>query len=57
MDKKVSNDSLVDNIEISDDNFLGRKTVDYSTFNKGTTIPQRYHERFLGWVNKGDQLL
>lgn len=34
-------------IETNDKNVIARKTVDYSTFSKGTTIPTRYHECFL----------
>ncbi|MEN8075347.1 AAA family ATPase [Clostridioides difficile] len=50
--KKKKEDSWVDEIEIDDENFLGRKTVDYSSFSKGTTIPQRYHEKFLKCLSK-----
>lgn len=50
--KKKKEDSWVDEVEIDDKNFLGRKTVDYSSFSKGTTIPQRYHEKFLKCLSK-----
>ena len=50
--KKVKSDSWVDDLNISDSNFLGRKSTDYSSFNKGTTIPQRYHEKFLSCLSK-----
>lgn len=33
-------------IDIDDSKFLGRKRTDYSSFNKGTTIPLRFHEVF-----------
>lgn len=34
-------------IQTNDKNLIARKTVDYSTFSKGTTIPTRYHKCFL----------
>ena len=34
-------------IETKDINAIARKTVDYSTFTKGTTISTRYHEGFI----------
>lgn len=34
-------------IENKDINSIARKTVDYSTFTKGTTIPTRYHNAFI----------
>lgn len=34
-------------IQTEDTNVIARKTVDYSTFAKGTTIPTRYHNDFL----------
>lgn len=46
--KKISSDSWVDNIEVNNNNnFLGRKTVDYSMLNYGTIIPIRYSNKFL----------
>lgn len=45
--KKISSDSWVDNIEVNNNNFLGRKTVDYSMLNYGTIIPIRYSNEFL----------
>lgn len=45
--KKISSDSWVDNIEVNNKNFLGRKTVDYSMLNYGTIIPIRYYNKFL----------
>lgn len=45
--KKLSSDSWVDNIEVKSNNFLGRKTVDYSMLNYGTIIPIRYYDKFL----------
>lgn len=47
MEKNESKDSWVDNIENSNSNFLGRKTVDYSMLNYGTIIPIRYRNEFL----------
>ncbi|MBC2579173.1 hypothetical protein [Clostridium sp. DJ247] len=44
--KKKRSDSWID-INTNNKNFLGRKRVDYSTFQRGTTIPERYHKVFL----------
>lgn len=44
--EKKKQDSWID-INIKNENFLGRKTVDKSTFKYGTTIPMRYHKIFL----------
>ncbi|OOM78323.1 5-methylcytosine-specific restriction enzyme B [Clostridium puniceum] len=47
-------------IETKDFNAIARKTVDYSTFTKGTTISTRYHEGFLSNLSseivKGKQI-
>lgn len=47
-------------IETKDINAIARKTVDYSTFTKGTTISTRYHEGFLSNLSseivKGKQI-
>ncbi|BCZ45824.1 hypothetical protein psyc5s11_18910 [Clostridium gelidum] len=43
--EKNKQDSWID-INGSNENFLGRKTVDKSTFKYGTTIPARYHKVF-----------
>ena len=60
MENKIKTDSWVDNVEIKDENFLGRKTLDYSSFSKGTTIPIRYHEKFLNCISvtlkRGDRV-
>lgn len=57
--KKTRIDSWID-INNNDKNFLGRKRVDYSTFERGTTIPERYHKVFLdnlsAEVTKGKQV-
>ncbi|MBK1809528.1 AAA family ATPase [Clostridium sp. YIM B02505] len=57
--RKKRPDSWVD-INSDDKSFLGRKRVDYSTFDKGTTIPERYHKVFLDNlsedVTKGKQV-
>ncbi len=50
--KKYKSDSWIDKTEIKDISFLGRKTVDYSTFELGTTIPERYHKVFLDNLSK-----
>lgn len=47
VNKKISSDSWVDEIKIDDSDFIGRKTMDYSMFNQGTFIPERYQEKFL----------
>lgn len=39
-------------IKNENDNFIGRKRTDYSTFHKGTTIPMRYHKLFLENLSK-----
>jgi len=44
--EKNKKDSWVDSAT-GNENFLGRKTVDKSTFKYGTTIPLRYHKVFL----------
>ncbi|MBX4261300.1 hypothetical protein KTC96_06575 [Clostridium estertheticum] len=51
--EKSKKDSWVD-IATGNENFLGRKTVDKSTFKYGTTIPLRYHKVFLD--NLSDKL-
>lgn len=47
-------------IGIEDINAIARKTVDYSSFGEGTTIPTRYHEGFLNNLSrelvKGSQI-
>ena len=43
---KNKQDSWIDKT-IENKNFLGRKTVDKSTFKYGTTIPTRYYKLFL----------
>ena len=47
-------------IETKDINAIARKTVDYSTFIKGTTISTRYHEGFINNLSneivKGKQI-
>lgn len=50
--RKMSSDSWVDEIKINDSNFLGRKTMDYSMFNHGTFIPERYKNKFLKELSK-----
>jgi energy-coupling factor transporter ATP-binding protein EcfA2 len=50
--KRYKSDSWIDNTEIKDPSFLGRKRVDYSTFEFGTTIPERYHRVFLSNLSK-----
>ena len=52
MDKKVSTDSWVDEVKIDSNNFIGRKTMDYSMFNHGTFIPERYKEKFLKYISE-----
>ena len=44
--EKKKQDSWID-ITNGNENFLGRKTVDKSTFKYGTTIPKRYYKVFL----------
>lgn len=39
-------------IQTENENAIARKTVDYSTFGDGTTIPTRYHEGFLNNLSK-----
>lgn len=39
-------------IDTTDKNVIARKTVDYSTFTKGTTISTRYHGGFLNNLSK-----
>ena len=39
-------------IETENNNVVARKTVDYSTFGDGTTIPTRYHEGFFNNLSK-----
>ena len=51
--EKNKKDSWVDTAT-GNNNFLGRKTVDKSTFKYGTTIPLRYHKVFLD--NLSDKL-
>ncbi|MBU3102236.1 MULTISPECIES: McrB family protein [Clostridium] len=51
--EKSKKDSWVDTAT-GNENFLGRKTVDKSTFKYGTTIPLRYHKVFLN--NLSDKL-
>lgn len=51
--EKNKQDSWSD-ISTENNNFLGRKTVDKSTFKYGTTIPSRYHKAFLD--NLSDKL-
>lgn len=57
--EKERNDSW-SHIEINNVNFIARKTVDYSSFTKGTTISTRYHEDFLNNLStnltKGSQM-
>lgn len=48
--EKERNDSW-SKIETEDTNVIARKTVDYSTFTKGTTIPTRYHNSFLEYLS------
>jgi len=43
--EKNKQDSWID-IKGANKNFLGRKTVDKSTFKYGTIIPARYHKVF-----------
>ncbi|MCB2300264.1 McrB family protein [Clostridium tagluense] len=50
---KNKQDSWIDTTSENED-FLGRKTVDKSTFKYGTTIPLRYHKVFLD--NLSDKL-
>lgn len=52
MDKKVSTDSWVDEVKIDNNNFIGRKTMDYSMFNHGTVISQGYKDKFLKGLSK-----
>lgn len=51
--EKNKQDSWTD-ITTENKNFLGRKTVDWSTFKEGTIIPRRYHKAFLD--NLSDKL-
>ena len=51
--EKSKKDSWVDSAT-GNENFLGRKTVDKSTFKYGTTIPLKYHKVFLN--NLSDKL-
>lgn len=44
--------SWVYNVKKGEDNFLGRKRVDYMAFSTGIIIPKRYHERFLKHLSK-----
>jgi len=39
-------------VETKDINAIARKTVDYSTFTKGTTISTRYHEGFISNLSR-----
>ncbi len=39
-------------IETENKNIIARKTVDFSTFTKGTTIPTRYYKDFLNNLSK-----
>lgn len=39
-------------IETKNNNAIARKTVDYSTFDGGTTISTRYHEEFISNLSK-----
>lgn len=48
---KAKRDSWID-IDKSDENLLGRKRVDFSTFSKGTTIQERYHKVFTDCLSK-----
>ena len=52
MYKKVSTDSWVDEVKIDNNNFIGRKTMDYSMFNHGTVISQGYKDKFLKGLSK-----
>ena len=52
MDKKMSTDSWVDEVKIDNNNFIGRKTMDYSMFNHGTVISQGYKDKFLKGLSK-----
>lgn len=49
--KKDKLDSWI-NTSNNKKNFLGRKRVDFSTFNRGTTIPERYHDAFTKCLSK-----
>ena len=53
--KKKKEDSWVDEVKIDGNEFIGRKTMDYSMFNHGTFLPIRYQDKFL--VNLSNRLV